>query len=84
MEVLMTTLSYLVMGTEVDGTEAKTVSYTVGSALDLAGNAIATFSYTSTDAAGPVLISARTITTTSIDAQFSEDLNGATVNAGGL
>ena len=73
----------LVMGTEVDGTEAKTVSYTVGSALDLAGNAIATFSYTSTDAAGPVLISARTITTTSIDAQFSEDLNGATVNAGG-
>ena len=67
----------------VAGTEAKLVTYTPGTAADLAGNALGAISQTSTDAAGPVLLSARTVTTTSIEATFSEDLNGTTVNPSG-
>ncbi|MDO8407657.1 MAG: Ig-like domain-containing protein [bacterium] len=70
----------LTFGTQVAGTEAKTLDYT-SSADDLAGNDIAPFAELSVDEAGPVLLSARTITTTSIEATFSEDLNGATVTA---
>jgi len=72
----------LTFGTEITGTEAKTLVY-AGTATDLAGNTIAGFSTLATDLAGPVLISARTVTTTSVEATFSEDLNGATVNGSG-
>ena len=67
----------------VAGTNAKTVSYTPGTATDLAGNSLGAISQTSTDAAKPVLLSARTVTTTSVEAMFSEDLNGGTVNGSG-
>lgn len=73
----------LVLGTEVAGTEAKTVMYIPGSATDLAGNIIAPFSIVSIDSAKPVLLSAKTVTTTTLEATFSEDLNGATVNSSG-
>ncbi len=73
----------LTMGTQVAGTESKTVAYTQGGALDLAGNTIANFSFASTDVAKPVLISAITTSVTTINAHFSEDLNGATVNGSG-
>ncbi|KKW43877.1 MAG: Fibronectin type III domain protein, partial [Parcubacteria group bacterium GW2011_GWA2_56_21] len=63
----------------VAGTNAKTVSYTPGTATDLAGNALGAISQTSTDAAGPVMLSAITTSTTMIEVTFSEDLNGATV-----
>lgn len=66
----------LTFGTQIDGTEKKTLNYT-SSASDLAGNDIAPFSELSIDAAGPVPISAQTKTTTSIDVTFSEDLNGS-------
>jgi len=68
--------------TQIAGTEAKTLDYT-SSADDLAGNDIAPFAELSIDEAGPVLLSARTVTTTSIEATFSEDLNGSTVDGGG-
>ena len=68
----------------VAGTNTKTVAYVPGTAItDLAGNIRVAFTSGSIDEAKPVLLSARTVTTTSIDAQFSEDLNGATVNVGG-
>ncbi|PIR45844.1 MAG: hypothetical protein COV08_02880, partial [Candidatus Vogelbacteria bacterium CG10_big_fil_rev_8_21_14_0_10_49_38] len=67
---------------EIAGTEAKTLNYT-SSADDLAGNDIAPFAELSIDEAGPVLLSARTVTTTSVEAMFSEDLNGGTVNGSG-
>ncbi len=68
----------------VAGTEAKTVAYTPGTAItDLAGNPIAGFSPTSTDEAGPVLLSAQTASVTTINATFSEDINGGTVNGSG-
>lgn len=67
----------------VAGTNAKLVVYTPGTATDLAGNALGAISQTSTDAAKPVLLSARTITITSIEAMFSEDLNVGTVNGSG-
>lgn len=67
----------------VAGTNAKTVAYIPGTATDLAGNTLAGFSQTSTDAAKPVLLSARTIDTTHVTATFSEDLDGDTVNGGG-
>ena len=66
-------------GAEIAGTEAKTLDYT-SSADDLAGNDIAPFSEVSIDAAGPVMLSARTITTTRIDTTWSENIDGATVN----
>jgi len=69
----------LTFGTEVDGTEAKTLVYS-SSATDLAGNDIAPFSTLATDLAKPMLISAKTVTTTSIEATFSEDLDGTTLN----
>src|SRR3989344_4050320 len=68
--------------TEIPGTEAKTLNYT-SSADDLAGNDIAPFSKLSIDAAKPVLLSARTISTTQITATFSENLDGCTVNDSG-
>ncbi|MEK7148707.1 MAG: DUF5011 domain-containing protein, partial [Patescibacteria group bacterium] len=63
----------------VAGTNAKTVAYTPGSATDLAGNPIVGFSQTSTDAAGPVMLSAISTSITTIEVTFSEDLNGSTV-----
>jgi len=66
-------------GTQIAGTEAKTLDYT-SSADDLAGNDIAPFSELSIDEAGPVMLSARTITTTRIDTTWSENIEGATVN----
>ena len=72
----------LTFGTEIDGTDAKTLTYS-GTATDLAGNTILGFSNLATDLAKPMLISARTVSTTSIEATFSEDLNGTTVNSGG-
>ncbi len=66
----------------VDGTGAKSLVYG-STALDLAGNTIAPFTTPATDAAKPVLLSARTVTTTSVDATFSEDLDGSTVNGTG-
>lgn len=67
----------------VAGTAAKTVAYVAGSVTDLAGNPLSGFSQTSTDAAKPVLLSARTIDTTHVTATFSEDLDGTTVNGTG-
>ncbi|MEK6823057.1 MAG: Ig-like domain-containing protein, partial [Nanoarchaeota archaeon] len=67
----------------IAGTDAKTVAYTPGSATDLAGNPLAVFSQTSTDGAGPVMISAKTVSTTRIDTLWSEVIDGATVNDSG-
>ena len=68
----------------VAGTNAKTVAYVPGTAItDLAGNIRIAFTSGSIDAAKPVLLSARTVTTTSIEATFSEDLDGGTVNGSG-
>lgn len=67
----------------VAGTDAKTVAYVAGGATDIAGNPLASFSQTSTDGAGPVLLSALTIDTTHATATFSENLNGGTVNSSG-
>ena len=67
----------------VAGTNAKTVSYTPGTATDLAGNLLGAISQTSTDAAKPVLLSARTTSVTTATATFSEDLNGGTLNTNG-
>ena len=73
---------FLIFENEVDGTEQKTVIY-AGSATDLAGNTIDSFSMMAVDMARPVLVSAKTTSITSIDAVFSEDLNGTTVNGSG-
>jgi len=67
----------------VDGTEEKTVAYVAGTATDLAGNSIGSFSQTSTDLAQPVMLSAETTSTTTIDTVWSEDLDGTTVNPTG-
>ena len=67
----------------VAGTNAKTVSYTPGTATDLAGNALGAISQTSTDAAKPVLLSAITTSVTTLTTTFSEDLDGTTVNGTG-
>lgn len=67
----------------VAGTESKTVTYVPGTVTDLAGNVRTAFTSGSIDAAKPVLLSARTINTTTVEATFSEDLNGSTVNGGG-
>ncbi|MEK7099731.1 MAG: hypothetical protein AAB883_01150, partial [Patescibacteria group bacterium] len=67
----------------VAGTDAKDVTYTVGTATDLAGNplaAVITGDITEIDGAKPVMLSAETITTTRIDTLWSEVINGATVN----
>jgi len=69
----------LTFSTQVPGTGAKSLVYG-STALDLAGNSIATFTTAATDEAKPVLLSAKTVTTTSIEATFSEDLDGATLN----
>jgi len=67
----------------VAGTEAKTVAYNAGTVTDLAGNVRGSFSSGSTDEAKPVLLSARTTSVTEIEATFSEDLDGTTVNGTG-
>src|SRR3989338_6277884 len=66
----------------VAGTEAKEVTYTQGTGADIAGNLLANVvdgTIVEVDGANPVLLSAQTKTTTTIDLTFSEDLNGATV-----
>ncbi len=70
---------FLTFGTEVDGTEEKTLVYG-STALDLAGNSIATFSTPATDEAGPVPMLAKTISTTEIEVVFSEDLDGVSAS----
>ncbi|MBL4644665.1 MAG: DUF5011 domain-containing protein, partial [Candidatus Pacebacteria bacterium] len=72
----------ILFGAQVEGTGAKTLVYG-STATDLAGSSIATFSTAATDAAKPVLLSAVTVDTTTVDATFSEDLDGATVNGTG-
>jgi len=67
---------------EVEGTEAKDVTYTQGSGADLVGNPLANVSsedIAEIDGANPVLLSARTTSVNTIDLTFSEDLNGNTV-----
>lgn len=73
----------VLFGTEIEGTGAVTLTY-AGTGTDLAGNAVATYTNAATiDAAQPVLMSARTVTTTQVDARFSEDLDGNTLNISG-
>jgi len=67
---------------EVEGTEAKDVTYTQGSGADLVGNLLANVSsedIAEIDGANPVLLSAKTTSVNTIDITFSEDLNGVTV-----
>ena len=62
---------------EVAGTDSKEVVYSdTGSATDIAGNPLESFSVDSIDAAGPLPVSAQTVSTTEIEVTFSEDLNG--------
>jgi len=70
---------------QVPGTGAKTLVYTPGSGHDLAtpGNLLAAVSVPATDAAASVFLSAKTKTTTTIEATFSEDIDGTTVNGSG-
>jgi len=66
----------------VAGTEAKQVTYTQGTGADLADNLLANVANgdeSETDGASPVLLSARTFSTTQIDLTFSEDLDGASL-----
>lgn len=60
---------------QIAGTDKKTVVYTAGSAKDAVGNPITGFSIGSTDAAGPVPMSAKTINTTQIEVVFSEEIS---------
>ncbi len=66
-------------------TGQKNVTYTAGTGTDMAtpGNLLATNTALATDSAAPVFLSAQTLTTTTIRATFSEDLNGSTVNPTG-
>jgi len=74
-----------VLFTTVTGTGVKSIIYTAGGGTDMAtpGNALATVTVGATDSAKPVFLSAKTKTTTTIEATFSEDLNGSTVNPTG-
>ncbi|PCI29969.1 hypothetical protein COB55_01150 [Candidatus Wolfebacteria bacterium] len=75
------TFDILVSG-GVSGTEVKEVTYTQGTGADLVGNLLAAISngtITEVDAANPVLLSMETVSTTTIDLTFSEDLDGTTV-----
>ncbi|MDD4271818.1 MAG: Ig-like domain-containing protein [Patescibacteria group bacterium] len=81
------TFDVLVAG-GVTGTEAKDVTYTksAGSGADIVGNLLADVNggaVAEIDAAKPKLMSAQTISPTTLRATFSEDLNGATVNDSG-
>ncbi|WKZ27130.1 MAG: Ig-like domain-containing protein [Candidatus Paceibacterota bacterium] len=70
------------LGTPVAGTDVKDVLYTPDTASDLVGNllgAILSGTVVEVDDAGPVMISAITTSTTTIEVTFSEDLNGTTV-----
>ncbi|MFQ5933077.1 MAG: DUF4382 domain-containing protein [Dehalococcoidia bacterium] len=67
---------------EVTGTDAKDVVYTPGTAADLTGNllaAVASADIVEDDGAVPQVDTIVTATTTTIDATFSEDLDGVTV-----
>jgi len=68
--------SFSVLFSGVIGTGEKSVTYTAGTGTDMAtpGNLLATNTQTATDLAAPVFISARTLTTTTIRATFSEDV----------
>ena len=74
----------IIVSAGVEGTGAKMVAYASGTAADIAGNPLTAYSETSTDAAGPVPMSARTTSTTTIDVVFSEDLHGRSVDAADL
>ncbi|MEK7600726.1 MAG: Ig-like domain-containing protein [Patescibacteria group bacterium] len=66
---------------EIVGTDVKQVTYTAGSGADLAGNLLASVANgdeAETDGASPVMISAETTSTTTVNVTFSEDLNGTT------
>src|SRR3990167_10463583 len=71
--------------TTVVGTGAKSLVHTADSGTDMAtpGNALATVTVAATDSAKPVFLSAQTKTTTTIEATFSENLDGSTVNGSG-
>lgn len=76
----------VVLATGVAGTAAKQVHYTQGTGADIAGNLLANVvdgTVVETDGANPILLSAQTKTTTTIDLTFSEDLKGSTVNLTG-
>lgn len=62
------------------GTDKKTVAYNGASATDTDGDVLATFSQLSTDAAGPVPLSARTIDTTHLAITFSEKILSSSVS----
>src|SRR3989338_4945532 len=71
--------------TTVVGTGVKSLIHTADSGTDMAtpGNALATVPVAATDGAKPVFLSAQTKTTTTIEATFSENLDGSTVNGSG-
>lgn len=73
------------MSTSSSGTGVKSFLYVSGNGHDLAvpGNRLATVSGFATDAAAPVFLSARTTTTSTINATFSEDIDGGTLNTSG-
>ena len=72
----------VVIPTGVAGTNVKQVNYTPGSGADMAGNILAIVAdgdVVEVDGAGPVMMSAVTTSTTTINVTFSEDLNGVTI-----
>lgn len=68
--------TFSVLFSAVIGTNEKSVTYTAENGIDMAtpGNLLATNTQTATDLAAPVFVSARTLTTTTIRATFSEDV----------
>ncbi|MFH0893188.1 MAG: Ig-like domain-containing protein [Bacteroidota bacterium] len=71
----------LTEGTNYDTGAKPVVSIAAGGSIeDIAGNAITLGSITPTDKAKPVMVSATTTSTTTIDVTFSEDLNGVSIS----
>ena len=73
----------IVVTAGVDGTEAKDVTYTQGIGAALVGNSLANVGAgdeAEVDAAKPVFMSARTQSPTTINLNFSENINSATKN----
>ena len=67
----------------VAGTEVKDVTYTVGTATDIAGNplvAVGSGDVAEADAAGPVPMSAMTTSVTTITVTFSEDIHASSLS----
>ena len=67
----------------VAGTEVKDVTYTVGTATDIAGNplvAVGSGDVAEADAAGPVPMSAMTTSVTTITVTFSEDIHAGSLS----